>query len=71
MRIFNDWFNLEQNIDLVLKAAIAHLGFVTLHPFEDENGAISDFLTSRSLVCRQFVDKPKFRTRINGFGVCQ
>ncbi len=52
MRIFFDWFNLEQNTDLVLKTAIAHLWFVTLHPFEDGNGrisrALSDMLLARS-----------------------
>lgn len=52
MRIFFDWFNLEQNIDSVLKTAIAHLWFVTLHPFEDGNGRISralnDMLLARS-----------------------
>lgn len=52
MRIFFDWFNLEQNVDPVLKAAIAHLWFVTLHPFEDGNGrisrALSDMLLARS-----------------------
>jgi len=52
MRIFFDWFNLEQKVDPVLKAAIAHLWFVTLHPFEDGNGrisrALSDMLLARS-----------------------
>lgn len=52
MRIFFDWFNLEQSIDMVLKSAIAHLWFVTLHPFEDGNGrisrALSDMLLARS-----------------------
>jgi len=52
MRIFFDWFNLDQEVDLVLKAAIAHLWFVTLHPFEDGNGrisrAVSDMLLARS-----------------------
>ena len=52
MRIFFDWFNLEQNTDFVIKAAIAHLWFVTLHPFEDGNGrisrALSDMLLARS-----------------------
>jgi Fic family protein len=52
MRIFFDWFNLDQNTDLVLKSAIAHLWFVTLHPFEDGNGrisrALSDMLLARS-----------------------
>jgi Fic family protein len=52
MRIFLDWFNLDQNTDLVIKAAIAHLWFVTIHPFEDGNGrisrALSDMLLARS-----------------------
>jgi Fic family protein len=52
MRIFLDWFNLEQNTDLVVKAAVAHLWFVTIHPFEDGNGrisrALSDMLLARS-----------------------
>lgn len=52
MKVFFDWLNQEQNTDLVLKAGIAHLWFVTLHPFEDGNGrisrAISDMLLARS-----------------------
>jgi Fic family protein len=52
MRLFLDWFNLEQKTDLLLKAAIAHLWFVTIHPFEDGNGriarALSDMLLARS-----------------------
>jgi Fic family protein len=52
MQLFFDWFNLEQKTDLVLKAAIAHLWFVTIHPFEDGNGrisrALSDMLLARS-----------------------
>lgn len=39
-------------MDLVLKAAIAHLWFVTIHPFEDGNGrigrAIADLVLARS-----------------------
>ncbi|MFA6036901.1 MAG: Fic family protein [Legionellales bacterium] len=42
----------QNNTDLVLKAAIAHLWFVTLHPFEDGNGrvarAISDYFLAKS-----------------------
>jgi Fic family protein len=49
MRIFLDWFNLEQNTDLVLKAAIAHLWFVTIHPFEDGNGRVSRALSDMQL----------------------
>jgi Fic family protein len=46
------WFNKEQQTDAVLKAAIAHLWFVTIHPFDDGNGriarAITDMLLSRA-----------------------
>ena len=49
---FLNWFNKTDNIDLVLKASVAHLWFVTLHPFEDGNGriarAIADMLLARS-----------------------
>ncbi|MEC4050618.1 Fic family protein [Flavobacterium sp. SUN046] len=43
--IFLDWFNSNQNTDLVLKAAIAHLWFISIHPFEDGNGRITRALT--------------------------
>ncbi|MDP3452796.1 MAG: Fic family protein [Bacteroidales bacterium] len=58
MRVFIDWFNLEQQIDPVLMAAIAHLWFVTLHPFEDGNGRISRAL-SEMLLARS--DEQSFR----------
>lgn len=49
---FLGWFNQEEPIDEVLKAAIAHLWFVTIHPFEDGNGriarAIADMALARS-----------------------
>ena len=52
MGVFLDWFNKDTNIDLVLKAGIAHLWFVTIHPFEDGNGriarAITDMLLAKS-----------------------
>ena len=49
---FLDWFNTEVHTDGVLRAALAHLWFVTIHPFEDGNGriarAISDMALARS-----------------------
>lgn len=46
------WFNSENELDLVLKAAIAHFWFIIVHPFDDGNGriarAISDLLLTRS-----------------------
>jgi Fic family protein len=41
MAHFIDWCNTETGIDPVLKAAITHLWFVTIHPFEDGNGRIA------------------------------
>lgn len=52
MQRFMDWFNQPSSLDPVLKAAIAHLWFVTIHPFEDGNGriarAIADMQLARS-----------------------
>jgi Fic family protein len=52
MNLFLDWFNNNKETDLVIKAAIAHLWFVTIHPFDDGNGritrAMTDMLLARS-----------------------
>jgi Fic family protein len=52
MNAFIKWFNKETGIDSVVKAAIAHLWFVTIHPFDDGNGriarAIADMQLARS-----------------------
>lgn len=41
MAQFLQWFQEEKTLDPILKAAIAHLWFVTIHPFEDGNGRIA------------------------------
>jgi Fic family protein len=38
---FLNWFNSDQQDDPVVKAGLAHLWFVTIHPFEDGNGRIA------------------------------
>ncbi len=52
MRLFLDWFNAENNIDPVLKAAVAHFWFIIIHPFDDGNGrivrAVTEMLLSRA-----------------------
>ena len=49
---FLNWINGDSPVDQVLKAAVAHLWFVTLHPFDDGNGRISrtiaDMVLARS-----------------------
>jgi Fic family protein len=52
MKRFLDGFNSSPDTDPVLKAAVAHLWFVTIHPFDDGNGriarAIADMALSRA-----------------------
>lgn len=43
------WFNQEQPLDPVLKAGLAHLWFVTIHPFEDGNGRIARAIADMAL----------------------
>lgn len=49
---FLDWFNNENHLDPVLKAAIAHFWFIIIHPFDDGNGRIGrtiiDMLLARA-----------------------
>ncbi len=46
---FTRWFNGQVSIDPVLKAAIAHFWFVTIHPFEDGNGRIARAIADMAL----------------------
>ena len=52
MQVFLDWFNEKTESDWVIKAGLAHLWFVTIHPFDDGNGriarAIADMALARS-----------------------
>ncbi len=49
---FINWFNRPPATDLVVKSALAHFWFVTIHPFEDGNGriarALGDLLLARA-----------------------
>ncbi len=50
MEAFLNWFNANgENLDPVLKAGIAHLWFVTIHPFEDGNGRIARTIADQQL----------------------
>ncbi len=52
MAAFLDWFNQDTGLDEVLQAGLAHLWFVTIHPFDDGNGrlarAVGDMALARS-----------------------
>jgi Fic family protein len=49
MREFLAWYNGGISIDPVIKAGVAHLWFVTIHPFDDGNGRMARALTEMQL----------------------
>ena len=49
MRAFLDWFNSPPVSDPVIKAGVAHLWFVTVHPFEDGNGRVARAIADMAL----------------------
>ncbi len=49
MTKFLSWFEIDLALDPVLKAGIAHLWFVTIHPFEDGNGRIARAIADMAL----------------------
>jgi Fic family protein len=49
MESFLQWFTAPSEIDPVLKAAVAHFWFVTIHPFEDGNGRIARAIADMAL----------------------
>ena len=57
MEMFLDWFNTRHDMDYMIKAAIAHLWFVTLHPFDDGNGRIARVIADMCLARLENSDK--------------
>ena len=49
MQAFLDWFNRRNGPERLLRAGLAHLWFVTIHPFEDGNGRIARVITDQAL----------------------
>ena len=49
MRQFINWFNEDIYMDPIIKAAIDHLWFVTVHPFDDGNGRIARAIADMQL----------------------
>lgn len=58
MAKFLDWFNSREEVSSVIRSAIAHFWFVSIHPFEDGNGRLARIL-SDILLAR--ADRSKFR----------
>ncbi|MBK9934756.1 MAG: Fic family protein [Cytophagaceae bacterium] len=59
MERFIEWFNSDSKIDEVIKSAVAHLWFVTIHPFNDGNGRVTRALTDM-LLARADKSKQRF-----------
>ena len=49
MQAFLDWFNRRDGPEGLLRAGLAHLWFVTIHPFEDGNGRVARAIADRAL----------------------
>lgn len=49
MSKFIEWFNADKTIASVISSAIAHLWFVSIHPFEDGNGRLARILSDMML----------------------
>ena len=49
MKVFLKWLSGNGGMDLVVKSAVAHLWFVTLHPFDDGNGRIARAISDQTL----------------------
>ena len=49
MKAFLAWFNAEPDTDPVIKAALAHFWFITIHPLEDGNGRIARAIAEMAL----------------------
>jgi Fic family protein len=57
MTQFLAWFNQRDDADPVLRSAIAHLWFVTVHPFDDGNGRIARAVADMTLARFEGVER--------------
>ena len=49
MQKFLTWFDKEEPVSSVIRSAIAHFWFVSIHPFEDGNGRLARILSDMLL----------------------
>lgn len=49
MHQFIEWFNTDESTEPVVKSALAHLWFVSIHPFDDGNGRIARAIADTQL----------------------
>ncbi|MCX6290621.1 MAG: Fic family protein [Bacteroidetes bacterium] len=57
MKAFLKWFNDEKDLHPIIKAAVAHLWFVTVHPFDDGNGRIARTIADMQLTRADGISK--------------
>ena len=69
MERFLDWFNGNAAMDGVMKAALAHLWFVTIHPFDDGNGRMARAIDGAQTTLRAILGKARFWESIQGFSL--
>jgi Fic family protein len=70
MQRFIHWVNTEDGTDDVLKAGIAHLCFVSIHPFDDGNGRIARAITEL-LLARSERSRKRFYSMSNQMKILQ
>ena len=69
MERFLDWFSGNAAMDGVMKAALAHLWFVTIHPFDDGNGRMARAIDGAQTTLRAILGKARFWESIQGFSL--
>ena len=52
MQKFLTWFNAEEPVSSIIRSAIAHFWFVSIHPFEDGNGRLARIVSSMERYCQ-------------------
>jgi Fic family protein len=57
MKKFLEWFNAKNEIDGLLRAAVAHFWFVTIHPFDDGNGRLARAISDLALAQDEALSK--------------
>lgn len=57
LKFFEWWNHPPENLDGLIRAAIAHIWFITIHPFEDGNGRIARCLTDMALAQEEKTSK--------------
>jgi hypothetical protein len=65
---FLDWFNSDYSMDPLLKAAVAHLWFVTIHPLDDGNVSKAARIRLQSQVRLQLLDSWMYRPTVSLIG---